>query len=111
MDLHKRGDAKHVLGIFRIVNTHVIADEGARIAVKEAQWYMDHAEITAPADGVLVLAEGRAELLVNKAVRTGDKLFDVYSGQGVIAEIMVNERESSILLGDLSATLFLLVSP
>lgn len=85
--------------------------EGARVAVKEAQWYMDHAEITAPADGVLVLAEGRAELLVNKAVRTGDKLFDVYSGQGVIAEIMVNERESSILLGDLSATLFLYTQP
>ena len=55
--------------------------EGARIAVKEAQWYMDHAEVTAPADGVLVLAEGRAELLVNKAVRTGDKLFDVYSAK------------------------------
>ena len=85
--------------------------EGARIAVKEAQWYMDHAEVTAPADGVLVLAEGRAELLVNKAVRTGDKLFDVYSGEGVIAEIMVNERESSILLGDLSASLFLYTQP
>ena len=85
--------------------------EGARVAVKEAQWYMDHAEITAPADGVLVLAEGRAELLVNKAVRTGDKLFDVYSGKGVIAEIMVNERESSILLGKLSATLFLYTQP
>lgn len=85
--------------------------EGARIAVQEAQWYMDHAEVTSPADGVLVLTEGRAELLVNKAVRTGDKLFDVYSGKGVIAEIMVNERESSILLGNLSATLFLYTQP
>ncbi len=86
--------------------------EGARIAVKEAQWYMDHAEVAAPADGVLVLAEGRAELLVNKAVRTGDKLFDVYSGKGVIAEIMVNERESSILLSkNLSASLFLYTQP
>lgn len=56
--------------------------ESARVAVAEAQWYMDHAEVRAPAAGVLALADGRAELLVNKAVRTGDKLFEIYSGRG-----------------------------
>ena len=99
---------KSKLGRVELIRTRL---EGARVAVAEAQWYMEHAEVRAPADGVLALAEGRAELLVTKAVRTGDKLFDVYSGTGVIAEIQVNERESSILLGELSATLFLYTQP
>ena len=83
----------------------------AAVAVREAQWYIDHAEVKSPADGLLVLAGGRAEQLENKAVRTGDKLFEVYGGQGVIAEIQVNERESSILAGKLEATLFPYTSP
>ena len=99
---------KSKLGRVELIRTRL---ESARVAVAEAQWYMDHAEVRAPADGVLALAEGRADLLVNKAVRTGDKLFDVYGGSGVIAEIQVNERESSILLGELSATLFLYTRP
>lgn len=99
---------KSKLGRVQLIRTRL---EGARIAVNEAQWYMDHAEVRAPADGVLALAEGRADLLVNRAVRTGDKLFDVYSGKGVIAEIQVNERESSILLGEVSASCFLYTQP
>ena len=83
----------------------------AAVAVREAQWYIDHAEVKSPAEGLLVLAGGRAEQLENKAVRTGDKLFEVYGGQGVIAEIQVNERESSILAGKLEATLFPYTSP
>lgn len=99
---------KSKLGRVELIRTRL---ESARVAVEEAQWYMKHAEVRAPADGVLVLAEGRADLLVNRAVRTGDKLFEVYGGEGVIAEILVNERESSILLGELSATLFLYTQP
>ena len=83
----------------------------AAVAVREAQWYLAHSEIKSPADGLLVLAGGRAEQMENKAVRTGDKLFDVYGGQGVIAEIQVNERESSILAGKLDALLFPYTSP
>ena len=83
----------------------------ASVAVREAKWYIDHAEVRAPADGLLVLAGGRADQLENKAVRTGDKLFEVYGGKGVIAEISVNERESSILAGKLEATLFPYTSP
>lgn len=83
----------------------------AAVAVREAQWYLAHSQITAPADGLLVLAGGRADQIENKAVRTGDKLFDVYGGQGIIAEIQVNERESSILAGKLEAVLFPYTSP
>ena len=83
----------------------------AAVAVREAQWYLNHSEIKAPADGLLILANGRAEQIENKAVRTGDKLFDIYGGEGIIAEIQVNERESSILAGKLKATLFPYTSP
>lgn len=83
----------------------------AAVAVREAQWYLNHSEIKAPADGLLILANGRAEQIENKAVRTGDKLFDIYGGKGIIAEIQVNERESSILAGKLKATLFPYTSP
>ncbi len=84
---------------------------GAEVAVREAKWYLKHAAVKAPAAGVLALADGRAELLQNKAVRTGDRLFDIYGGKGVIAEIRVDERDSSILAGLTGGTLFLYTSP
>ena len=83
----------------------------AAVAVREAQWYLAHSTIKSPADGLLVLAGGRADQIENKAVRTGDKLFDIYGGKGIVAEIQVNERESSILAGKLEATLFPYTAP
>lgn len=83
----------------------------AKVAVAEADWYLAHAQFRAPISGVLALADGRAELLVNRAVRTGDKIFDIYSGNSSTAHILVNERESSILRGKFDATLFLYTAP
>ena len=82
-----------------------------QVAVKEAEWFLKHSEITSPADGILALANGRAELLSGKAVRTGDKLFEVFDTTGMIAEIQVNERNSSILQKDFSVELFLHTAP
>lgn len=85
--------------------------EGAKVAVEEAKWYLEHTELKAPADGILALADGRAELLVNKALRTGDRVFDVYSGKGAVAEIQVDQREGSILLDKFDVSLFLYTEP
>ena len=85
--------------------------ESARVDVKEARWYLDHSRIKAPASGILALADGRAELLKNRVLRTGDRIFDIYGGKGMIAEIRVNERDSSILLGKISTSLFLYTQP
>ncbi len=82
-----------------------------KVSVAEAEWYLSHAKITAPSSGVLVLADGRAEQLAGKAVRTGDKLFDVMGGAGMTAEIPVSERDASILQKQLSAMLFLHTAP
>ena len=85
--------------------------ETMRVAVQESQWYLDHARIAAPADGILVLSDGRAEQLAGKAVRTGDKLFEVHGGSGMVAEISVNERDASILRKVFTAKLFLHTAP
>ena len=82
-----------------------------RVAVQEAQWFLDHARIAAPADGILALADGRAEQLAGKAVRTGDKLFEIYGGRGMVAEIPVNEHDASILRKAFHTTLFLHTAP
>lgn len=82
-----------------------------QVAVDEARWYLTHSEIKAPSDGILVLADERAELLAGKAVKAGEKLFEVYGGRGMIAEVMVNERDSSILHGSFQVELFLHTAP
>ena len=82
-----------------------------QVAVNEAKWFLKHSEIKAKSDGILVLTDGRAEQFTGKAVKAGDKLFEVYGGQGMIAEIMVNERDSSILHNRFDTELFLHTSP
>ncbi len=86
--------------------------ESAKVAVAEAKWYLDHAEMKAPCAGILQLADQRAEALIGKAVRTGDKIFDVMGGAGMDVKVPINERESSILLQNPEQiTLFLHTSP
>ena len=85
--------------------------DSMRIAVQEAQWYLEHADIVAPADGILTLATGRAEQLTGKAVRTGDKLFDVLSTKRAVAEIQIPEQESSILQQEFTIKLYLYTRP
>ena len=85
--------------------------EMLRVPVAEAKWYLDHARITAPSDGILALTDKRAERLAGKAVRTGDKLFEILARESLVAEIPVNERDSSVLQGKFTATLFLHTAP
>lgn len=82
-----------------------------QVAVKEAQWFLDHSAIRSPSDGILSLTDERAEQLSGKAVRTGDKLFEIYAKNKIIAEIMVNEHDASILHKNLSVNLYLYTSP
>ena len=85
--------------------------ESMQIAVKEAQWYLAHADIVAPADGILALTDGRAEQLTGKAVRTGDKLFEILSTDDIAAKILVPEQESSVLQNNFTARLYLYTKP
>ena len=85
--------------------------DSMKVAVKEAEWFLAHADITAPADGILALTDRRAEQLTGKAVRTGDKLFEIFSTGNITAKILVPEQNSSILQKKFSARLFLYTKP
>lgn len=85
--------------------------QSALVNVREAQWYLGKSRFLSPADGILVLKDGRAELLTGKVVHAGEKIFDIYGGEGMVAEIPLNERDSSILRQSPTATLFLHTAP
>ena len=83
----------------------------AQIAIEEARWYLAHSEVYAPVDGMVTLVDGSADKLANRALRTGEKQFDIYSGEGMIAEIRVNEKDASVLDKNPFITLFLHTKP
>ena len=83
----------------------------AKVSVDEAQWYLQHSRIIAPADGFLVLTGGHAELFAGRAVKTGDKLFEIHGGDGMLVDIPVNEQNASILRQRPALELFLHTAP
>jgi len=85
--------------------------EQARVAIQEAQWYLAHSEIKAEAAGVVTLPEGSADKLAGRALRQGEKQFDILSDGGMIAEIRVNEKDASVLDGKPRIVLFLHTRP
>ena len=62
-------------------------------------------------DGVVALTDGSADKLAGRALRQGEKQFDILSDQGMIAEIMVNEKDASVLEGTPRILLFLHTRP
>ena len=85
--------------------------EQARIAIAEAQWYLAHSVVRAEAAGVVTLPEGSADKLSGRALRQGEKQFDILTGSGMIAEIMVNEKDASVLEDHPKVVLFLHTRP
>ena len=85
--------------------------EQAQIAIVEAEWYLAHSEVRAETDGIVTLPEGSADKIEGKALRQGEKQFDILSDTGMIAEILVNEKDASILDGSPRIVLFLHTRP
>ena len=85
--------------------------EQAQIAIAEAKWYLAHSEIKAETSGVVTLPEGSADKLAGRALRQGEKQFDILSDGSMIAEIMVNEKDASVLEGSPRILLFLHTRP
>ncbi len=81
------------------------------VAIAEAQWFLDNSDIRSPASGVLVLQGQGGDNMAGRSVRTGDVIFEVYSGSRMIARIPVNETDSSILQENFSVDLFLHTAP
>ncbi len=85
--------------------------EQAQVAIAEAKWYLAHSVVRAPVSGILAITDGSADKLSGRAVRLGERLFDIFSDTGMIAEIMVNEKDASVLEGHPRITLFLHTRP
>ena len=85
--------------------------EQAKIAIDEAKWYLAHSQVRAEVPGVVTLPEGSADKLEGRALRQGEKQFDILSGSGMIAEIMVNEKDASVLENPPKVLLFLHTRP
>lgn len=83
----------------------------ADVAVDEARWFLQHSSIYAPADGILALADGAKDRLEGRSLRSGERQFDVLGTGSYIAEIMVNEKDASILKQLPKVTLFLHTQP
>ena len=83
----------------------------AQIAIAEAKWYLAHSEVRAETDGIVTFPEGSADKLEGKALRQGEKQFDILSDTGMIAEILVNEKDASVLDGQPRIVLFLHTRP
>lgn len=83
----------------------------AEVALAEAQWYLDRSVVVAPADGVLALAEGKRDKLVGRSLRSGERQFDILGTGKMVAEIMVGEKDASILSANPAITLFLHTRP
>ncbi len=85
--------------------------DSAKVSIEEAKWYLAHSVVTAPVSGILAIAGGSADKLAGRALRLGEKQFDILSDKGMIAEIMVNEKDASVLEGNPRITLFLHTRP
>ena len=83
----------------------------AQIAITEAKWYLAHSVVRAETDGIVTFPEGSADKLEGKALRQGEKQFDILADNGMIAEIRVNEKDASILDGEPRILLFLHTRP
>ena len=96
---------KERLGRLKIL---ALKRDAAQISINEAKWYLKHSVVTAPVAGILTIADGSADKLSGRALRVGERQFDILSDTGMIAEIMVNEKDASVLNGKPRITLYLL---
>jgi hypothetical protein len=66
-----------------------------KIEIEKTQWFLDRAELKADISGILVLNE--SEKWKGKAVRAGEKLFEIIPPGKIDAEVMLNEKDASVL--------------
>ncbi len=80
-----------------------------KVEIEKIKWYLSKAEIKAEISGTLILND--SEKWHGKAVRAGEKLFEVVSSKRLQAEVALNEADASVLGKDTKITLYLHSSP
>ncbi len=86
-----------------------IKREQDRIEIDKTRWALSKAKLDAPIDGALVMED--KDKMEGKAVKPGDKLFEIIPSSSLLAEIFLSERDASVLGDDMSASLYLHTQP
>ncbi len=98
-DISKRGEVRML----------ELQKEKAEISINRNKWFIEKSVIRAKQSGVLDIAD--KDKLEGKAVRAGEKLFEILSTENLIAMIALNEQSASVLSDDCNITLYLHTMP
>ncbi|MCP3965395.1 MAG: HlyD family secretion protein [Lentisphaerae bacterium] len=87
-----------------------LAQQQAALDISENKWLLKQSNINARESGILSISDSAR--LDGNAVQSGEKLFEILSDKRLSAEVLVNERDASVLRGKLpQITLFLHTNP
>ena len=98
-DISKRGQVKLL----------TLEKERTAIDIARNRWQLKKSEMHAEISGTLDI--GDADKLAGRAVRAGDKLFEIVSTKNLIALVYLNEGNASVFTKDSIITLYLHNSP
>jgi hypothetical protein len=70
----------------------------AEISIEKNKWYIEKSNIVAESAGMLDI--GEREKMEGRAVRSGEKLFEVLSTENLLAQVELDEHNASVLDGD-----------
>ncbi|MEI8247440.1 MAG: HlyD family secretion protein [Lentisphaerota bacterium] len=98
-DISKRGEVRML----------ELQKEKAGISIKRNKWFLEKSSVRAKQPGILDIAD--KDKLEGKAVRAGEKLFEILSTENLIALIALNEQNASVLDDNCEITLYLHTMP
>jgi len=98
-DISKRGQVKLL----------TLQKERAAIDIAKSRWQLNKSEMKAEVSGSLDI--GDVDKLTGRAVRAGEKLFEIVSTKNLIALVYLNESNASVFNEDSIITLYLHNSP
>lgn len=98
----KSFDDKKLLGRVRVL---ALEKEVKKIEIDKTGWFLKKAKVKSETSGILALDEN--EKWNGRAVKSGDKLFEIVPPGKMNAEVMLNEKDASVLGDDTNITLYL----
>ena len=88
----------------------LLRKEKEQINIEKMKWYLERSRIFSGRSGVFVIED--EERWDGKAVRAGDELCQIYSPDQMIAKVLVNERDASVIDPDkMNISLYLHTRP
>jgi hypothetical protein len=98
-DISKRGEVRLL----------ELQKEKSEISITRNKWYIVKSLIKAEQNGILSI--GEKDKLEGKAVRAGDKLFEVLTTGNLHAMVLIDEQNASVLGPDCKITMYLHAKP